>query len=270
MSNNTGFISKEEAARLQEDSRTVHIHSKMGFLNAHNGLRPGCIHTLMGMSHAGKSTMVRTLVRDFAFHQDNARAKLKMHIRLSEESIEDFRKELSYGIPEHERMFDITISSEMEDNLNQFGLQELIATQQPDVLIYDNVTTSRYYGSKRPNEQAAWCTWIKRLSKDLKIATVLVAHTGTEITENLSRLINMNDLRGAKDLVNLSEFFYVFQRFEIKDTYYPIIWVSKHRGQELINKYYYLEYAPAVRSFIRDQAINFEQVKGNYAKRNRL
>ena len=267
---NTGFISKEEADRLQQEARTVYIHSKLGFLNAHNGLRPGCIHTLMGMSHAGKSTMVRTLVRDFAFNPENSKKKLKMHIRLSEESVEEFRRELSYGVPESERMLDITISSEMEDGLNQAGLHELIASVQPDVLIYDNITTSRYYSSKRPGEQAQWCAWMKKISKDLKTATILVAHTGTEITESLSRLINMNDLRGAKDLVNLSEFFYVFQRFEMKDSYYPILWVSKHRGQELINKYYYLDYAPAVRSFVRDQAITFDQVKSNYAKRNRL
>lgn len=268
--NDTGYISQQEATQMQENDRTVYIQSKLGFLNAHNGLRPGSIHTVMGTPGGGKSTLMRTIVRDFAFHPENAKTKKKMLIRLSEETVSEFRAQLSYGIPEHERMMDIKISSELEDKLNGFGLEELIASHQPDVFLYDNITTSRLYQDKRPEDQGKFCSWIKQISKADGMATILVAHTGAEIHDGIARMITMNDIRGSKALVNLSEFFYIMQRFEVKDEFYPCLTICKHRGQELINKFYFLQYEKAIRSFVRDQAINFEQFKGYYAKRNRL
>lgn len=267
----TAYVSTQDAQRHQANSAKVHIGSKFGFLSSHNGLRPGCIHTLMGISGGGKSTMIRSLVRDFAFHADNAQPHPKvMLVWLSEESGEDFRAELSRGVPDHERLFDIKVFSELEVDHSKTLLSELLMDFQPDVFLFDNITTSRFYQDKKTDEQSKFCWWIKKLSKDNKIATVLIAHTGAAVTESMSRPIEMNDIRGSKSIVNISEFFYILQRFQLKEDFYPTISISKNRGQDVVNRLYKLNYDKHFRSYVSDTAIDFEKFKEVFRERNRL
>ncbi len=267
----TGYISTEEADQLQEDDRKIHIGTKLSFLLAHNGLRHGSIHTVLGTTGGGKSTLVRSIVRDFAFHKQNADKKKTMLVWLSEELCKTFRTQLSYGIPEHERMFDIKVVSESDNpNLGKAALFELIHSIAPDVFIFDNPTTSKLYGNKRPHEQDQFCYELKNITNATKMATILVTHTSAEVNDNINRLITPYDVRGSKTIANISEFFYILQTFQAGNTRFPCLNIAKARGQEVTDRFYYLVYEKTVRQFVRDYAIAFDKLKEYYGKRNKL
>lgn len=270
MSISTGYITKDEAKHLQDEDRKIHISTKMNFLLAHNGLRPGCIHTILGTTGGGKSTLTRSIIRDFAFNKENSERKRTMLVLLSEETVDTFRTQLSYGVAEHERMFDIKVISEFEVAMSQQYLEEILAQHQPDVFLYDNLTTSKMYEGKRPHDQTEFCWWLKNLASNMKMATILVSHTTAEINDSINRLITTSDVRGSKTLGNISEFFYILQTFQSGSTRFPCLNIAKARGQEVHDRFYYLVYEKMFRQFTRDYVIQFDKVKEYYGKRNKL
>lgn len=256
-----------------QESGTIQIASKLCFLNAHNGLRRGSVHTVLGTAGGGKSTLIRTILRDFIFNKDNLH--LSVSVWLSEETCKEYKIQLMHGMPpsdELKRGAMISEEENIEADLDYFiSQQEIIA---PDVLIYDNLTTSRFYTSADTKGQDAVFRKIKSLTKKLNCATIIVCHTGAEVSDSMDRLINMNDVRGSKSIINGSEFVYILQRFEIlsqgENRFFPTIRITKHRGQELVHNMYFLQYMKELRAFVSDKAIEFEKFKEAYALRKRL
>lgn len=264
----TAYITKAQAEKYALESDRIWNGSRFGFLNSHNGLRPGKLHTMMGVSGGGKSTMIRSMIRDFAFCKENT--DKRMMVWLSEESVEDFRVEFSRSGLDHERLVSISIFSELDEQMTPTKFQEILVNQAPAVLLYDNITTSSFYADRTIRDQNRFCQWMKKLTKTENIATVMIAHTGANVNDSMNRLIEMNDIRGSKAIVNLSEFFYILQRFQLKESFFPTITISKSRGQDVVNRIYKLDYDKHFRSYTGDVAIDFEKFKKMFNERNRL
>jgi ABC-type iron transport system FetAB ATPase subunit len=264
----TLHFTTEEQEAYEKKNREIHFHSSLGFLNAHNGLRRGALHLAMATTGAGKSTLVRTLVRDVLFHPKN---DISVGVWLSEESTDDYKAQIAYGIPSHPRLEKAYILSELEVKQNKkLAFIEWIKFYLPDVVIFDNVTTSYFYNDKTAKEQGEFILLLKELAIEHNFALVIIAHTDAKATDTMGRLINLNDIRGSKNLPNLVEFAYILQRFEIGTSYFSTIRVEKSRSQELVHKLYQLHYEPRLRSFRGDTAIEFASFKEMYGKRNKL
>lgn len=265
----TLHFTEEEQKQYEESNKEIHFHSTLGFLNAHNGLRRKCLHMILGTTGGGKSTLVRTLIRDIIFNPKNDPS---VGIWLSEENTADYKAQIAFGMPSHDRLMKAQIISELEikDKNKKLTFREWVAFYQPDVLIFDNVTTSSMYNDKASGEQSEFITLLKELALEFNMAVVIVAHTDAKATDSMGRLINLNDVRGSKNLPNLCEFAYILQRFEIGNMYFPTIRVEKHRGQELVHKLYQLHFDNRLRSFRGDTAIDFKKFKEMYGQRNRL
>jgi len=265
------YFTNDEKHKFESDQRTVEIGSSMGFLNAHNGLRRGSVHVLIGTSGGGKSTLVRSIVRDFLFHPSNQ--DLGIAILLSEETCREYKAQLVFGLESLEPLKRGALLSE-EDNQNEdfdyFLEQSSILA--PDLLIYDNLTTSRFYEGASIKEQKEMFTKIKTFTKKNNCATVVVAHTRADVNDGMDRLINMNDIRGSKSIPNMAEFFYILQRFKDGDTdhFYPTIRTVKHRGQELLESMYLLNYDKRFRAYMSDKPLNWAQLVEYHKKRQRL
>jgi ABC-type iron transport system FetAB ATPase subunit len=261
-------FTEKEQEQYEAELKEIHFHSKLGFLNAHNGLRRGSMHLVLGTTGGGKSTLVRTLLRDLIFNPSN---DIQVGVWLSEETVKDYKRQVAYGMPSHDRLLSTACHSELETTLDKkLTFFEWIDFYKPDVLLMDNITTSAMYNDKSAAEQGAFISKLKEITTKNNMATVLIAHTDAKATDSMGRLINLNDVRGSKSISNLVEFAYILQRFEINDGFYPTIRVVKHRSQELMHGLYYLQYDQRLRSFKGDLAIDFKKFKEMYGQRNRL
>ena len=99
-------------------------------------------------------------------------------------------------------------------------LETLVQQEEFDILIYDNPTTSIFYGES-PSQQSEVASRLKQLAKKQDVPIFMVAHTKSTVTDQYQGLIEDADIRGSKKLTNLVEFLYVFQRFSVESQFYP-------------------------------------------------
>ena len=265
----TLHFTAEEQADFEKESKEVQFRSSLGFLNAHNGLRRGSFHLVLGTTGGGKSTLVRTLLRDFLFKKEND--GLSVALWLSEETVRSYKQQLAKSMPSHDILLNAHAQSEQEIiNVKELSLFEWLNTLQPDVLIFDNITTSELYEAKKPDEQIRFAKKLKAFTQKTNCATILIAHTSAEITDSVERLLTVNDIRGSKAISNLTEFAYILQRFEVGETFFPTIRIVKHRSQDLVHNLYLLNYDKRIRAFRDDTAIQFDKFKEVFSARNKL
>lgn len=264
----TLHFTPEEQKELENAQKEVHFQSSLGFLNAHNGLRRGSVHVILGTTGGGKSTLVRTLIRDLVFTKSSDH---HVAIWLSEEEVKDYRAQAAYGMPSHDKLLNTSALSELEiDNCSEMYFFEWLEMIKPDVLIMDNITTSKFYNDRSVPDQGKFAMKLKNMTKKLNMATIVIAHTDAKAHDSMGRLINLNDIRGSKSIANLCEFAYILQRFEVGETYFPTIRCVKHRSQDLIHNLYFLEYDKRVRSFTGDKHLDFKKFKEMFNARNKL
>lgn len=264
----TLYYTAEEEREYLKEQRQTHFHSGFGFLNSHNGFRRGAIHLIIGNTSGGKSTLVRALVRDIIFHPKN---DAQLGLWLSEESINDYKLMLSKGMPSSEKLLKTEVFSEIDEQCAiEDTLFKWLDMVRPDVLIYDNITTSRFYLDKRPEAQANFVLKLKEVTKRLSMATILVAHTDGTVNQSMKGLIEINMVRGSKQVANMAEFAYILQRFQIKQEFFATIRTVKHRSQDLIHDLYLLQYNKMFSTYTNDKPLEFEAFKEAYEQRNKL
>lgn len=263
----TLHFTDQESTEFRERNKEIHVHTHLSFLKEHNGLRKGNLHAILGTTGGGKSTLIRSITRDIIFNKENT---LRIGFWLSEETVEEYKNQLSYSMPSTEKMLLTTAFSEIENNIDQEFFFTWIKANSLDVLIFDNITTSKFYMDQSIPKQSEFASNIKKITKEMNIATILVAHTEAKFLDNGDRMITANDIRGCKSISNLCEFFYGMQRFEIDGSFYSTIRILKHRGQPITDNTFHLIYNKETRSFIRDNPIPFKTFKEAYDKRSNL
>lgn len=263
-------ITKQELDVLVEESSELFFDSPYGFLRSHGGFRPGKLHTILGTSGGGKSTLVRSILLSTI----NAYKNKNFLLWLSEETENDFLTEMHRAKFSENLYKPLHLFSEI-DNMDYRGkllfyVREYIIKNKIELVIFDNITTSSMYADVTIKQQTEFAKALKQLALQTNAALVIIAHTGAGITENSSRLIDMNDIRGAKTIVNLSEFFYVLQSFQIENHIFPTITIRKHRGQEAKSKMFRLKYDPVYRLYTSDAELSFKDFKDAFKRKNTL
>lgn len=264
--------SRDELQELIHESRKREYCSQYNFIKAHNGYRKGKMHLAIGPSSGGKSTLTRSLLLDFLL---NLEPHEKVHLHLSEETHEEFLIEIGSTGISFDKIKQIKVTSEQDHNFK--SVQDLFVALDDSLrdvsvagLFFDNITTSFAYMDRKADAQALVSKKLKELSKKNNIPLILIAHTSGDSTMANSRLIEMNDIRGGKSIVNLAEFMYILQPFFVEDERFNIVRIVKHRGVSLKDPYYKLIYAEKPRMFVCDQAIKFSELKELFKKRNIL
>ena len=260
-------LDKEKIAEYKTQSNTIYFNTKINFLHQHKGLRPNKMHLLIAPTHAGKSTLVRTLLIDFVFRNKDK----KVLLVLSEETKDDFLAEFSNGVPDDDVLGNIRILSEQDwsnadieeiqknikDHINHFCI---------DMVFFDNITTSKLYNDRSVKEQSQVSTWLKNLTKHTSL--FLIAHSlGNDFN---NRLLDENDIRGSKTITNLTEFLYILQPFYVGERIYQFINIIKHRGQEIKNRFYQLNYNNRYKIFENADPVDFEEIARIFRLRNKL
>ena len=264
------LIYQAQASRTLADY--VYYRSRFGHVNAHNGYRPSSIHTILASAGAGKTTLIRSILVDIL----SLNAKARVKVLLSEESVLDFLSEITRGenFITAERLDRTEIHSELDFDATSIQVLDRLEAHLLvggfKFFIWDNLTTSKIYNNKTNSEQAAIVNRLKRIAIKTGCAIICVVHTNGDLIDASRRLIQPNDIRGDKTLVNASNFFYILQRFYIRDSVHMIISIHKHRGQDVDGRFFKLIYSDTFRIYTSDRPIGFDKVKEIYKERNVL
>lgn len=196
---------------------------------------------------------------------------------LSEEKKRDFFTEMYKCEMHHEKYKRLFVYSEQEENgmlqhnKDLFSyIKQRALKEKCKVLIFDNITTSFRYGNKSPKQQLDFLLQLKELVAEINVAFIVVCHTNKHVHDNLDRFINVNDVRGVSDISNLAEFFYIMQRFSISNEYFSMLQIAKHRGQDVRDKYFKLQYNRDKFIYENDTIITQKDINGAFELRNRL
>jgi hypothetical protein len=264
----TLYFTEKEQIEFEAAQKRTHFSSNLGFINATNGLRRGSMHLFIAGTGGGKSTLTRTLIRDLLFHRDNDPI---ICLWLSEETIQEYKAMFALSNPPSDRLLNTNAYSEQDNQgSTEMHLFEWIEMISPDIFVYDNITTSKFYDGKRPDQQATFAARLKNVFKKVNCAGVVIAHADAQQTQQRGGLLDLNNIRGSKAICNLTEFAYLFQTFKTAKATHSILRIAKSRSQHVIHDTYLLNYEPKLMSYLSDTAIPFEKFKEAFNERHKL
>lgn len=270
-------LTRSEIQIIKEENRSICFSSSLKFLQSHNGLRRSKVHILLGRKGAGKSTLVRSVNYDFlAMNEDK-----KILIYLSEETIEEYYSGLPNSLLDRKnRMFVMSELSNKEinsditqkevENKIFLDVKNTVDKIKPDFVVIDNLTTSRLYADRNSLSQFNVMLRIKNMAIYYNIPVLCIMHTKKQISENHEYLIDDSDCRGSDAAANLSEFFYIMQTFMIGNERMPTLRITKHRGQKIGDKMFFLNYSEYDNIYSSDKPVNFIKFKELFSQRNKL
>jgi len=251
-------LTSEEKETLRLENEKIHFPSRFSFVHMYGGWRPGKIHTFLGRPSGGKSTLMRSILADL--EDKDAR----VFLWLSEESVQEFETSLAYTSINMDNLY---VFSE-KDNAGSFAdydkgirrFKEEIRDVQPDIVIFDNLTTSPLY-SQKFSRQNQCLTDVDKYCNDLQIPFILFIHTSSQIRSNANYFIDQNEIRGSRDIVNISQFYYVMQNVQLGDDIRNTVRVTKYRNRPAKDHFFVLNYDEKSLTYKGDGRRNFEQFK---------
>ncbi len=258
----------EEMVRQIKANKEQYFQSRFGFLNETHGLRLGCYHALLGTTGSGKSTIAQAIAAD-------SLESKKVLLILSEDRFKEYQigiklsnskynhKNLMYfeqeSAPKEVRKYSETLFDYYSDLIAQSGAQ---------LVIWDNPTTS-HFASFTFREQEAIVYNFRLLAQRLNMAFMHLVHTKKEITDNMGRLIEGEDVRGSNQVFQLADYFYIFQKFMLAEKFYPFVRIKKHRYHRFIKQFYHgLCYKDG--AYVSDFPVEFKAINEAFLKRNYL
>jgi len=143
-------------------------------------------------------------------------------------------------------------------------LRHEILKAQPDIFIFDNLTTSAFYDMKKNGAELAMglkdlCSRAMR-----QIPYIVVAHTASGVRQN--DFFDSSNVRGFRTITNVAEYVYCLMRFKIIDVGYSrditVLYTDKSRlHSEASRAFYRLFYDGQSRLFTGDDRISYETFK---------
>lgn len=244
----------------------MEIKTSLSFLTNVNGWRKGCVHVVLGTTSSGKSTLVRSIIHDILANND----KVNVSLFLSEETSDDYSLELYRAFRNLNYQDRVNFYSEQDTlDLNKSrALLEEAFSDNSEVIIYDNLTTSMVYGEKYEG-QSECAIKLKTATKKSNKAFVAIAHTNNVI-KNSRDLIDSGSVRGSKTISNIAEFFFINHQISCDDNLFNFIQIEKHRNQRPENKFFRLNYDNKKSIFKNCTPVSFNDFKELWKLRDKL
>lgn len=268
-------VNPQDILDAAEDSKKRHFFSSFNHLDAHFGIRRGCYSLYMGTTGCGKSSLVKTVGI-----QASSTPHTKVLFWLSEEKKAKYAKGMDtycemMGLPLEniaffeESSIDKGLVRTHQEFLSYFG--EVVCMANADIVIIDNISTSRFYGSQTSlKEQGQTVEFFKKTSQEMDIAIVAVIHTSSDVSDNMGRMFTTEDVRGLKSIALEASYFYAIQRFTRNGEIYNFLRTLKFREHANAAGTYHLKYDLKTSLYVSDEKVDFEMVKRIFKESDRL
>lgn len=251
---------------MHEQLLERHVHgSRYEFLKKHNGIRPNCLHGMIGTMGSGKSTLFKCIIAETA-------ANSKVLVWLSEEKIVEYQPLINYldksCVKNISFVEEKTVPKEYRENQEQFFqyFEQMAEEADADVVFIDNVTTSALYNNKfglngQMNTADFLIDFVKR-----KCSVFYVGHTTSEVTDNYGKVVSPEQIRGTKHLPIVTEYMYILQKFTTEEKQYNVLRVAKYRHHEEARGWYALKYER--KAYIGDGKVPFAVINRIFKMRD--
>lgn len=242
--------------------------SRYEFLKGHNGIRPNCLTGLMSSTGVGKTTLLKCVIAETANHGK------KIMVWLSEETVVEYQELISFLDKACLKNIVFVEEKEIPDDFKNTQerffeyFEQMVEESGCDIVFIDNVTSSAFYNQRYgivgQNKSAEFLRgFVKRVCE-----VFYIAHTKSEITENYSKVIHAEDIRGSKELPLMTEYLYIIQKFTSNGKQYNCLRVVKHRHHEGAAGWFSLAYEN--RSYIGDAKVPFNLINKIFKSRDYL
>lgn len=259
--------SEQEVDILSEKHKKMFFASRFRFLQAVNGIRPGCLHGLLAPTSMGKSTITRSIICDTA-------ESAKVGIILSEETPIEYsagfksqKENVSWEnvkfLIEDDVCKVFPAKSEQLDAIVYFAIENDIK-----VLFWDNITTGSILGdSVRPNQMAELLSDLKSKLFQNDIALFFVAHTNKGVKTEQNFQFQGEDVRGSAQYFMKADYFFNLQTKTKNDEKISFIKIAKHRFHQPKSNHFVLEFI--VNKYTRDIAVPYSKIQEIFEKENK-
>lgn len=232
----------EEVKQLQEKHKKLIYPSRYRFLQAVNGIRPGCMHGLLAPASMGKSTLIRSIISDTTEID-------KVGLILSEEKFTEYAGGfIAQNEPVNWQNLKMIRESQIveafeskEDQIK--AIVSFAMEADIKVLFWDNITTGTILGdSVSPSKMAGLLELLKHELFTHDIALFFIAHTGKGVKTEQGTMFQGEDVRGSNQYYMKADYFFNLQTKTKNDEKISFVSITKHRFHQPKNKYYVLEF----------------------------
>lgn len=217
------------------------------------------------VSNCGKSTLFKCIIAEAA-------AGKKVLVWLSEETVVEYQELINYldrsCLKNISFVEEREIPKEIKDNQSQFFeyFEQMVDESDASIVFVDNVTTSRFYSSYfgfigQQHTAEFLIDFVKR-----KCSVFYVAHTNLKIIDNYDKIVYPGDIRGSKELPNMTEYFYIIQKFTAESKQYNVLRVAKFRHHEKAAGWYALKYEQ--KAYTGDAKVTFATINKIFKMRD--
>jgi archaellum biogenesis ATPase FlaH len=262
-----GRLTAEEIKKNTAAIDHVVVKSNLECFQLSNGLRPGMLSIFLGPKGNGKSALCKTVSLDCM------RSRVKcLHI-LSEEESSLYKRKIAESAEKYmgdkadELLQYLLFDSMLEwtqGQLTKSGfmkrLQDLINEYLPEVILFDNLTTS-FLSSLHISQQGAVIADLRRIAKESETIIVLVAHTAKS-SDPYQKMLTGEDVRGTAETTNTSAYNYVLTTFFRLDKPRAFLFVDKARYHPQVNSTYWeLFYDQELGIYLKSEKRSYQEVR---------
>lgn len=261
--------SMDQIIKAEQLKKVNFWFTRFNFLKVINGIRPSRISYLLGTTGTGKSTLLASLIADATMDSPvllivseesilrHASKILSTTRKMNNEHIKFLHEKM---IPEDVRENQKLILEWLEMHIIEAGVR---------LVFWDNLTDSPLFSLRFGPAGQEWAVLkIRELCERLQVAFFIVIHTAKSVTDNMSRYIEGEDVRGTQQTFIGADFFFIFQRFTVGKVYYPFIRTVKHRDTDPSEKVHLLQFSNGV--YAADAPSSYEEMNDVFSRRNVL
>lgn len=262
-----GIMSESDLKELDAAKNEKRFHSKLKMFSSTMGIRPNEFSVIVGPAGNGKSTLCKTISIECAV------GGRKCYHLLSEEKTSVYKGLIANTFEKmcagkntnaflERLLFESMLDwKEEELNVNNFfdRLEDVINDKTPDMVIFDNFTTS-FLGSLPINVQGDMITRLRKMAAQYEIAIIGVFHTAKG-SDLYKKLLDGEDVRGNASTTNAGSYNYVISTYFRATPPRAIVNVDKARYHPETNKKFFeLLYDKDLGIYTADMMIDYQDV----------
>lgn len=262
-----GIMTESDFKDLDAAKNEKRFHSNLSMFSSTMGIRPNEFSVIVGSSGNGKSTLCKTISVECAI------GGKKCYHLLSEEKTSVYKGLIASTFEKmcagkktdsflERLLFESMLDwDEKELNVNYFfdRLEDVINDKTPDMVIFDNFTTS-FLGSLPINVQGDMITRFRKMAAQYEIAIIGVFHTAKG-SDLYKKLLDGEDVRGNASTTNAGSYNYVISTYFRATPPKAIVNVDKARYHPETNKKFFeLLYDKDLGIYTADMMIDYQDV----------